>query len=108
MKYFDGQTVKLGDYVSLTMPDGRETFKVVMLGDSGEHLNLDQQFISWATEESLVTSNSIIVQWIKENPYKHNDPKYAPVGDELFVDISEDVILENRNEKGKHLTNGST
>ena len=96
MNYFDEHKIILGDIVSITMKGKRELAKVIMIGETKEHLELDKNFLSWVNKESLLDLDSIIVTWVNNNPLAHNDPNYAPVGNEMFTGIDEDMKLVRR------------
>ena len=51
MIYADGSAVTLGDIVALPVPEGSDKARVVMLGDTYEHLDTDPQFLSWVKAE---------------------------------------------------------
>jgi hypothetical protein len=85
MNYHDGSPVKLGDIVAIPMSGGSARARVVMLGDTREHLKIDQGFLEWAEGENLLDASHVIVEWIDENPLAHNDPQYAPVGNYMFT-----------------------
>jgi hypothetical protein len=84
MYYFDGSAVTLGDIVNLPVPDGTARARVVMLGDTYEHLDIDLQFLSWVKAEKKLEHSSVVVEWLDRNPFAHNDPRYAPVGNYMF------------------------
>jgi hypothetical protein len=87
MNYHDGSAVKLGDIVSIPMPGGSAKARVVMLGDSGEHLEMETEFIEWVQSEKLLDSTQAVVEWIEQNPLAHSDPRYAPVGNYMFTGL---------------------
>ncbi len=91
MRYHDGSTIMLGDIVSVPMPDGSEKARVVMLGDTYEHLDIDKQFLSWVKKEKVLEGTSIVVEWLGNNPLAHDDPQYAPVGNYMFTSVDECV-----------------
>jgi hypothetical protein len=91
MKYFDGSPVKLNDIVSIPLQNGTAKARVVMLGDTREHLDIDKQFINWVERDKLLTSSSVVVEWIDHNPFAHSDPRYAPVGNYIFTELDECV-----------------
>ena len=93
MKYHDGTTVTLGDVVSVPVPSGTAEARVVMLGDTYEHLDIDQQFVSWVQRDKVLAASSIVIEWLGDNPFAHNDPKYAPVGNYMFSPLDQDVVL---------------
>lgn len=87
MKYDDGTTVVLGDIVQLSMPDGLSTARVVMLGDTKEHLAIDERFRTWAMEENLLRGDAVVVEWVGDNPLAHDDATLAPVGNYMFTTL---------------------
>lgn len=89
MKYHDGSNIALGDIVILPVPGGTARARVVMLGETYEHLNVDPQFLAWVTAERVLKESSVVVEWIGSNPFAHNDPKYAPVGNYMFSPVDE-------------------
>ena len=54
MRYSDGSQVKLGDIVTIRLADAEARARVVMLGDTREHLGMDEQFIEWVETEKLL------------------------------------------------------
>ena len=54
MKYFDCSTVSLGDIVNVPVPSGNSKAQVVMIGDTQEHLAIDEGFLTWVKSEKLV------------------------------------------------------
>ena len=49
-----------------------------MLGESYAHLDIDARFREWVTSEKPLEPSSIVIAWLGENPFAHNDPRYAP------------------------------
>ena len=96
MKYRDDQEIMLGDIVELSMLNGKEIAKVVMLGESYLHLELEASFESWVKRDRILDQDSIVVEWVNENPLAHNNPAFAPVGNYIFTGISEDLKLIQR------------
>jgi hypothetical protein len=92
MRYHDGSSVTLGDIVSVPVPEGSANGRVVMLGDTYEHLDIDQGFLKWVLAERVLASSSVVIEWIEENPFEHDDPQYAPVGNYMFTTIDEWVV----------------
>lgn len=92
MRYHDGTEVHLGDTVSVPIPEGQALARVVMLGETYEHLDIDARFIEWVNEEKLLKPNAVVVEWIGDNPFAHDDPNYAPAGNYMFSPIDEWVI----------------
>jgi hypothetical protein len=82
MQYTDGSLVKLGDTVTIRLADGDAKARVIMLGDTREHLGMDDDFI-----EKLLDSSQVVVEWIGRNPFAHDDPQYAPVGNYMITGL---------------------
>ena len=89
MKYFNGSTVVLGDVVSVPIPNGAAKARVVMLGETYEHLNIDEKFLSWVKTEKVLESSSIVIEWLGANPFAHDNPSYAPVGNYVFSTLDQ-------------------
>jgi hypothetical protein len=87
MMYSDGTTVRLGDIVTIRLADCNAKARVVMLGDTRERLQLEVYFIDWVESEKLVKPEQVVVEWIGRNPFAHNDPQYAPVGNYMFTGL---------------------
>jgi hypothetical protein len=94
MKYADGANIRLGDVVSVPVPAGTANARVVMLGDTYEHLDIDQAFLRWVKSDKVLASTSVVVQWLGANPFAHDDPKYAPVGDYMFSPADEHLVRQ--------------
>jgi hypothetical protein len=96
MKYPDGSPVKLGDIVTIPLPSGSAKARVVMLGDTREHLDIEKSFLDWVEgDKKLLEPSYVVVEWIDQNPLAHNDPKYAPVGNYMFTELDECVTHDN-------------
>jgi hypothetical protein len=90
MRYADGSTVTLGDLVTVPVAAGTTAKgRVVMLGESYAHLDIDAGFLEWVTREKLLGPSSIVIEWVEENPFAHNDPRYAPVGRYMFSPLDD-------------------
>jgi hypothetical protein len=89
MKYYDGSIIKLGDIVTVPVPEEREKARVVMLGDTYEHLDIDEGFLVWVKKDKILEKTSVVVEWIDSNPFAHDDPQYAPVGNYMFTTVDE-------------------
>ena len=94
MQYHDGSTVTLGDIVNVPVPTGTAKARVVMLGESYEHLDIDPTFLAWVKRDRVLEQSAIVVEWIEGNPYAHDDPKYAPVGNYMFSPLDESVTRD--------------
>lgn len=87
MQYHDGTMAKLGDVVKVGMPAGTARARIVMLGDTYEHLDIDRDFLSWVNKDRVLTSDQIVVEWIDANPLAHDDPRYSPAGNYAFISL---------------------
>ena len=84
--YGDGRPVSLGDLIDVSV--GKNNVKrarIVMLGDTGEHLDIDQSFLDWVERDNVMEPSHVVVEWVGDNPLTHNDPKYAPVGNYMLI-----------------------
>lgn len=88
MNYNDASEVLLGDLVSVSVPES-VVARIVMLGDSYEHLDLDPDFVGWVRSDSVLRPDSVVVEWVGDNPFAHDDPSCAPVGNYMFTPINE-------------------
>jgi hypothetical protein len=61
-----------------------------MLGDSYQHLDIDQSFLSWVKSEKKLEATEVVLEWIGKNPLAHSDPNYAPVGNYMFAPIDDE------------------
>jgi hypothetical protein len=94
MEYADGVPIKLGDVVSVPVPSGQAKARVVMLGDNYEHLNIDPAFLKWVTSDKVLDASSVVLEWIGANPFSHDDPKHAPVGNYMFSPADKYLVRE--------------
>jgi hypothetical protein len=94
MRYRDGSEVALGDVVSIPLPDGSAKARVVMLGDTYEHLAIEPSFLEWVKRDRLLNMSSIVVEWVGANPFAHDDPRYAPVGNYMFTSVDQCVARD--------------
>ena len=91
VRYLDGSLVTLGDLVWVPVPSGSAKARVVMLGDTYAHLDIDAAFLKWVTNDRILETGSVVVEWLEGNPFAHSDPRYAPVGNYKFTPIDEYV-----------------
>ena len=91
MRYHDGSSASLGDLVEVPVPTGTARARIVMLGDTYEHLAVDPAFVSWVKADRILRESAVVIEWVGENPFAHDDPKYAPVGNFMFTDLDEHV-----------------
>lgn len=94
MRYCNGKMVALGDLVSVPVPGGTARARVVMLGDTYEHLDIDAKFLDWVKRDRILEHSAVVVEWVESNPFAHNDPQYAPVGNYMFSELDEHVTPE--------------
>jgi len=94
MTYQDGSTVSLGDIVCVAVPGGSARARVVMLGQSYQHLDIDKQFLSWVKRDKVLEPSHIVLEWLENNPFAHHDPQYAPVGNYVFWPADEGLEPE--------------
>jgi hypothetical protein len=94
MRYHDGSEVMLGDVVKVLVPTGTAKARVVMLGESYEHLDIDAAFIAWVKKGKVLEPSSVVVEWVDRNPFAHDDPRYAPVGNYMFCPLDEWVTRD--------------
>ena len=94
MQYIDGVVIQLGDVVSVPVPGGMARARVVMLGDTYEHLDIDLAFLRWVKSDRVLANTSVVVEWLGANPLAHSNPKYAPVGNYMFTPADQYLVLE--------------
>lgn len=87
MRYSDGLTVELGHLVAVPVPEGTGRGRVVMIGDTYAHLDIDPQFLAWVVKDKILEPHSVVIEWAEENPIAHKDPRYAPVGRYMFTPV---------------------
>jgi hypothetical protein len=94
MQYVDGVVIQLGDVVSVPVPGGMARARVVMLGDTYEHLDIDSAFLRWVKSDRVLANTSVVVEWLGANPLAHINPKYAAVGNYMFTPADQYLVLE--------------
>ena len=65
-----------------------------MLGETYEHLDIDQQFLTWFMRDRVLEPSQVVVEWLEKNPFAHNDPQYAPVGNYMFTPADSGLIRD--------------
>ena len=73
------------------IPGGNAKARVVMLGESYEHLEIDARFVEWVKSDRVLAPSSIVIEWLASNPFTHDNPEYAPVGPYMFTVVDEYV-----------------
>ena len=81
----------MGDIVTVPVPTGTAKARVVMLGETYEHLDIERQFLAWVKAEKILEESSVVIQWVGSNPFAHDDPQYAPVGNYMFSALDESL-----------------
>ena len=94
MQYFDGTTVVLGDHVSVPIPGGTARARVVMIGDTYEHLPIDESFLLWVTKDRVLEPGHIVIEWLGDNPFADDSTELAPVGNYMFSPVDEWVTKD--------------
>jgi hypothetical protein len=94
VQYHDGTPVKLGDRVRAAIPGGSAPARIVMLGETYEHLNIDPKFLSWVERDRVLEPAHVVLEWIEKNPFAHEDPNYAPVGNYMFSPLDSAVTRD--------------
>jgi len=89
MTYHDGSPIKLGDVVTVPVPSGTAKARVVMLGETYEHLDIDEQFLAWVKRDNVLEKSSVVIEWLGSNPLAHDDLRYAPVGNYMFSPVDQ-------------------
>jgi hypothetical protein len=96
VQYLDGSHVALGDVVDVPIPSGSQHARVVMLGDSYAHLPLDPSFLEWVVRDRVLRADSVVVEWLGANPFAHDDPSFAPVGNYMFTAVDKHLLFVAR------------
>lgn len=89
MNYANGHPIALGDIVRVPVPGGTARARVVMLGDTYAHSDIDAQFVSWVKNDRVLEVMSVVTEWIGANPFAHQDPSHASVGNYMFSPADE-------------------
>lgn len=85
MHYEDGTPASLGDLVTVRLADESVRARVVMLGDTRAHLDLDKGFLEMIEKDDLLDDSQVVLEWMERNPFSHEDPRYAPVGNYMLT-----------------------
>ena len=96
MRYHNGLEVLLGDIVTVPTPKGDAPARVVMLGHSGDHLEIDVNFLEWVISSNILAPTSIFIEWTGPNPFAHSDSHFAPVGRYMSTTVDEHVQFKSR------------
>jgi len=70
--------------VNIPAPGGQAKMRVVMLGETYEHLDLDADFLAWVKQGKVLQATGVVLEWVNGNPLAHNNPQSAPVGNYMF------------------------
>ena len=97
MKYSDGSELLLGDIVRTHVgPRATTRGRVVMVGDTLDHLEIEEKFVSWVKAAHKLASNQVIIEFLEKNPFANDEPNFAPVGDYMFTSVDGLLIFESR------------
>lgn len=94
MQYTDGSPIALGDIVTVPIPSGVAKARVVMLGGSYAHLDIDSRFVEWVKKDQALDRGSVVIEWLNGNPFAHDDPKHAPVGNYMFSPVDQYLLRD--------------
>lgn len=84
----------LGDVVNVPVPEGTAKARVVMLGETYEHLGIDADFLDWVQRDRVLEASPVVLEWFASNPFTHSDPQYAPVGNYIISPLDEYVLRD--------------
>jgi hypothetical protein len=87
MNYHDGSPARLGDIVAVRLADRTAKARVVLLGDTRQHLDVDAEFVEWAESEKLLAPSQVVVEWIDQNLLVNDDSQDAPIGNYMFTGL---------------------
>lgn len=86
MKYRCGTEVMIGDIIEVGYgPDQQALARVIAIGLTLVSDEVDKSFYEWAKDEQVISDQSVIVEWVKENPLANENPKYAPVANYMTL-----------------------
>lgn len=76
----------LGDEILTSYGLGQEALaRVVAIGLNLVVEDIDRNFYDWAKRENIITDQTVVVEWIGQNPLAHDDSHYAPVGNYMTL-----------------------
>jgi len=68
MNYESGEVIELGDVVRFDVgPERYITARVMMLGETREHLKLEQSFFEWVERDAVLEESAIVVERLSES-----------------------------------------
>ena len=94
MKYDDGQIVRLGDIVKVPIDGNSYTAKIIMLGETGSYIDIDDETAKWAIESQHVSQNEILVEWLLENPFALHNSEQTCVSNTLSTCLCHIVLVK--------------
>lgn len=103
MKYGCGTEVMLGDEIMAVYgPDQESLARVVAIGTDLVIDGIDEGLYYWAKDDGILEKETVVIEWLETNPLEHKDPKYAPVGNYMFLQsiCCEEFIRRGREKKG--------
>lgn len=66
-------------------PDQESLARVVAIGLDLALNDIDKSFYEWAKNENIISYQSVVIEWIEENPLSHNNLDLAPVGNYVIL-----------------------
>lgn len=67
-------------------PEIQSLARVVAIGLHSAVESIDPTFYTWAKEGGVIDENTIVIEWIGENPLAHEDSTRAQVGNYMILD----------------------
>jgi hypothetical protein len=101
MKYSCGNNVLLGDYITVQIgPEKYHEVQIIAIGMKLKTIDINDDEWEWMITENIINENSVIVQFVGENPLAHDDPNYAPVSNHMTIDSITDneKLIRRKNE----------
>jgi hypothetical protein len=85
--------ISLGDIVTVYLGDNKTAkARVVMLGDTYEHLNLDALYVDWLRRDRVLEPSAIVIEWLDRNPYALHAKGATQVDNFLITEPDEDIV----------------
>lgn len=76
----------MGDEILVTCgPEKKSLGRVIAIGLDLVWCGIDKSFYDWAKKDKVINDDTVVIEWIEENPFAHNNPKYAPTGNYMTL-----------------------
>ncbi|MBZ0166480.1 MAG: hypothetical protein K8I00_06705 [Candidatus Omnitrophica bacterium] len=86
MKYECGTQAMLGDEIMVSYgPNKKALGRVVAIGLDLVKEDIDKVFWAWAKKDNIINDQTVVIEWIKENPLAHDNPQHAPIGNYMTL-----------------------